>query len=55
MTRGQQTAWIVGCMLLIAVVGLGFALDTPDECDGFFGVVDEDCEFERAYDHLMSL
>ena len=52
MSRGAQTAWIVGTLVLMGIIALGFALDKDDPrypgCTGFFGVVDEQCQVEIA-------
>lgn len=55
MTRGQQTAWIVGTMIILAIALAAFGLDTDDPCDGLFGIKDRQCVVDRAVDHLMSL
>jgi hypothetical protein len=59
MTRGQQTAWIVGTLILIAFVALGFYLGQDDPrypgCTGFMGFEDQACKVEHAARRLRGI
>lgn len=54
MTRGQQTAWIVGTIVVIALLALAIWANQPDanerdpECYNFLGFEDADCKYEKA-------
>jgi hypothetical protein len=48
MTRGQQTAWIVGAILAVGLVALYFAMRLPEghiyyHCQIAFGLMDKQC------------
>jgi hypothetical protein len=55
MTRGQQTAWIVGAILLVGIVlGSIYRSNTwTDPCENFFGIEDTKCAADRATAILM--
>src|SRR5690606_34381404 len=49
-TRGGQTAWIVGSILVVgaAIILTLLAIRDRGPCENFFGIEDKDCSAERA-------
>ena len=58
MSRGQQTAWIVGTLLVMLFIGLGIGLKIANEdprypgCTGWFGIQDKECRLDFAVRRL---
>lgn len=50
---GIGNGWVIFTMLFIAFIALGIYLGADDECKGFMGVSDRDCEVQRTIDTLM--
>ena len=55
MTRGQQTAWIIGAMLLVAFLAYNYMETRRDPCASIFQSDGGSCRAAQAAERLNAL